>query len=168
MALEIEKKFLLTKPLQEIVEEQDLRIVSEQRIEQTYLAIDAGQELRIRRIKDLGTGEVTHTHTFKNGNGLVREEIEYSISAGIYEQVAGAFGAVALTKNRITADWKGRLVEIDIYDQLELTVVEVEFASEEEALAFMAPEWFGPDISAEKKYSNKTVWRQLQERMPGI
>lgn len=164
MALEIERKFLLSDSLDKILDEGKFNIQSEQRIEQTYLAIDDTQELRIRRITDLASGKMEYTHTFKNGNGIAREEIEYSITKSIYEQVAKAFGAVALTKNRITADWEGIIIEIDNYDQIKLTVLEVEFQSEEEATSFIAPDWFGRDISAERQYSNKTVWRMLQEK----
>ncbi|NIK80550.1 CYTH domain-containing protein [Paenibacillus castaneae] len=164
MSLEIERKFLLAEFPNVIVEEGNLQVVSEQRIEQTYIAIDENQELRVRRIVNLASGEVTYTHTFKLGNGLLREEIEYSISEAIYEQIVKAFGFVPLTKNRITAQWNGRVIEIDTYDQIELSVLEVEFESEEEANAFVAPDWFGRDISSERQYSNKKVWRELQKK----
>lgn len=163
MSLEIERKFLLPEFPSPLVEEAKLKVLSEQRIEQTYLAIDENQELRVRRIVDLDSGEVTYTHTFKLGNGLLREEIEYSISESIYGQVIKAFGFVPLTKNRITAEWNGRVIEIDTYDQIELSVLEVEFDSEEAANTFQAPDWFGKDISSERQYSNKKVWRELQE-----
>ncbi|CAM4524615.1 CYTH domain-containing protein [Paenibacillus endophyticus] len=162
MSLEIERKFLLPAFPSALVEQAKLHLVSEQRIEQTYLAIDENQELRVRRIVDLGSGDVSYTHTFKLGNGLSREEIEYNISESIYEQIVKAFGFVPLTKNRITAEWDGRIIEIDTYDQIELSVLEVEFDSVEAANAFQAPEWFGVDISSERKYSNKKVWRELQ------
>ncbi|MCA0758722.1 CYTH domain-containing protein [Paenibacillus sp. N4] len=162
MSLEIERKFLLAESPATVIEEQRLKVLSEQRIEQTYLAMDETQELRVRRIVDLASGEVSFTHTFKLGNGLSREEIEYSISESIYEQVVKAFGFVPLTKNRITAEWAGRIVEIDIYDQIQLAVAEIEFDSEEAANAFAAPAWLGKDISSERQYSNKRVWRELQ------
>ncbi|RAP73450.1 CYTH domain-containing protein [Paenibacillus montanisoli] len=164
MGLEIERKFLLTENVEELIRNGELTVQTEQRIEQTYLAIDGAQELRVRRIVDLATDRVTFTHTFKNGHGLAREEVEYEISQGLYEQVAQAFGAIPLTKNRITAQWSGRIVEIDIYDQIQLTVLEVEFDSEDAALTFEPPAWFGRDISTEKQYSNKKVWRELQSR----
>ncbi|MFF2886529.1 CYTH domain-containing protein [Paenibacillus sp. NPDC057967] len=162
MSLEIERKFLLPQYPQAQIEAGELVLQSEQRIEQTYLAIDENEELRVRRLIDLATGQVSHTHTFKSGNGLVRGEVEYSISASMYAQVTEAFGFTPLTKNRITASWNGRTIEIDNYDQIQLSVLEVEFPSLEEANAFQAPEWFGEDISLQKQYSNKTVWKQLQ------
>ena len=164
MALEIERKFLLAEFPDSLVREGEIVSVKEQRIEQTYLAIDDTQELRVRKIKDLASGELEFTHTFKNGNGLVREEIEYAISESLYEQLMKASGAIPLTKVRTTAEWGGMTVEIDTYDQLELRVLEIEFYSEEAATRFQAPDWFGPDISSTKQYSNKTVWKKLQER----
>ena len=163
MALEVERKFLLTAFPQQLVTEGKLNIISNQRIEQTYLALDDDQELRVRRIVDEQSGATEFTHTFKRGVGISREEVEYSISASIYDQVMHAFGAVPLTKNRITARFEDIIVEIDCYDQIELIVVEVEFESIEEAERFVAPEWFGKDISVAKEYSNKKVWRELQQ-----
>ncbi|MFD1775381.1 CYTH domain-containing protein [Paenibacillus rhizophilus] len=163
MEMEIERKFLLPEFPQQLVQEGKLNIHSRQRIEQTYLAMDGPQELRVRKIENLASGEVHYTHTFKNGLGISREEIEYDISQGLYEQMIRAVRAVPLIKERITGEWNGVTVEIDIYDQLKLSVVEVEFHSLEEAQSFEAPEWFGQDVSEEKKYSNKTVWKELQK-----
>ncbi len=163
MAKEIERKFMLAEFPDSLVQEGVLVPEKEQHIEQTYLAIDDTQELRVRKIRDMATGKHEFTHTFKNGNGLVREEIEYSISESLYEQLIKASGAIPLTKVRTTADWAGTTIEIDTYDQLQLRVLEIEFESEEAALGFQAPDWFGPDISSMKQYSNKTVWKKLQE-----
>ncbi|NBD27073.1 CYTH domain-containing protein [Paenibacillus glycinis] len=162
MGLEIERKFLPAEYPDRQIKEGLLKVVSEQRIQQTYLAIDETQELRVRRITDASSGEVFYTQTFKAGNGLSREEIEYGITQGIYEQLTDGRGLVPLTKDRVTAQWNGRKVEIDRYDQIRLTVLEVEFDSVEEAEGFMPPDWFGRDISSERQYSNKRVWRELQ------
>ncbi|WP_219834864.1 CYTH domain-containing protein [Paenibacillus sp. R14(2021)] len=167
MALEIERKFLLPEYPEQLIQDGVLVILSEQRIEQTYLAIDEQQEVRVRRIVDINSEDVQFTHTFKAGNGLAREEIEYGITASIYEQLTNARKLVPLTKNRITAQWEGLTVEIDCYDQIQLTVLEVEFDSESAAHAFEPPAWFGRDISAERQYSNKKVWRDLQSRGAG-
>jgi len=162
MSLEIERKFMLAEIPRQLIEEGQLLIKSEQYIEQTYLAIDKTQEVRVRTITDLQSGSKTYTHTFKLGNGLLREEIEYEITESIYTQLTAAFDYTPLTKKRTTAEWKGITVEIDSYDQLQLIVVEVEFTSEEEALAFVPPAWFGEDISSQRQYSNKKVWKELQ------
>ncbi|AIQ62354.1 adenylate cyclase [Paenibacillus stellifer] len=164
MAMEIERKFLLPEFPQRLIDEGLLRVLSRQRIEQTYLAIDGPQELRVRKLADLNSGDVHYTHTFKNGLGVSREEVEYEISQGLYKQMIDAVHAVPLIKERITADMNGVIVEIDVYEQLKLTVIEVEFQSLEECQAFQAPDWFGEDVSVEKKYSNKIVWKELQKQ----
>lgn len=164
MAMEIERKFLLPEFPQRLIDEGLLRVLSRQRIEQTYLAIDGPQELRVRKLADLNSGDVHYTHTFKNGLGVSREEVEYEISQGLYKQMIDAVHAVPLIKERITADMSGVTVEIDVYEQLKLTVIEVEFQSLEECQAFQAPDWFGEDVSVEKKYSNKIVWKELQKQ----
>ncbi len=162
MAMEIERKFLLERTPDELIAEGAFSRRSRQRIEQTYLALDEQQEIRVRRLVDEDTGEVEYTHTFKQGNGMSREEIEYSITESIYEQLFRASGAVPLTKVRTTGEWNGFTVELDRYDQLNLTVAEVEFDSLEAAQAFAPPGWFGEDISSKREYSNKKVWRDLQ------
>ena len=168
MALEIERKFLLPEYPEQLINDGEIKIMTSQNIDQTYLAIDGGQELRVRKITDLDSGEVTYTHTFKNGKGISREEIEYFISEGLYNQMIEAVNAVPLIKKRLTGIWNGTTIEIDVYNQLELSVLEVEFDSLEEAESFNAPEWFGEDVSTERKYSNKTVWKELQDKSSHI
>ncbi|MGG1878374.1 CYTH domain-containing protein [Paenibacillus sp. 7541] len=162
MAVEIERKFLLNEYPEALIEEGSLVVEKEQLIEQTYLALDEDQELRVRKMTDAQTGKVEYTHTFKKGWGLARDEIEYAISAGLYEQVVQAHGAIPLIKRRVTARWGEQLVEIDEYSQIDLLVLEVEFPTLEAATSFAPPAWFGKDISEEKQYSNKKVWRELQ------
>ncbi len=162
MPMEIERKFLLPAYPEHLIREGELIVRSEHAIDQTYLALHEDQELRVRRIEDLRTGEIQYTHTLKRGFGLSREEVEVSISEGMYAQITGVHQAVPLTKRRVTAEWDKLTVEIDVYDQIDFIVLEVEFGSEEEARAFVAPDWFGPDISTDKRYSNKKVWSDLQ------
>ncbi|GGG07578.1 adenylate cyclase [Paenibacillus albidus] len=162
MALEIERKFLLPEYPERLIKAGELKILTRQTMDQTYLAIDGAQELRVRKITDLDTGKITYTHTFKDGKGISREEVEYSISAGLYNQMIEAVRAIPLIKTRLTGNWNGTIVEIDVYTQLELAVLEVEFDSLEEAESFQAPAWFGKDVSVERQYSNKTVWKELQ------
>ena len=162
MSLEIEKKFLLTEFPARWIEDGSLRIRSDQRIEQTYLAMDDTQELRVRRITEVGSGAVTYRQTFKKGHGLVREEIEYEISEAIFDQIMQVFEATPLIKRRVTVDWKGFGIEIDCYEHIDLIVAEVEFESVEAADAFVAPDWIVRDISSEREYSNKKMWKEVQ------
>lgn len=164
MGMEIERKFLLPEYPAELIGQGQIQVLTRHSIDQTYLAIEEGQELRVRKITDLDTGEVTFTHTFKDGLGISRKEIEYEISAGLYKQMIDAVQKIALVKERVTAVWNGITIEMDFYSQLQLSVLEVEFDSLEAAQSFVPPAWFGRDVSIEKKYSNKTVWRELQKK----
>ncbi len=51
---------------------------------------------------------------------------------------------------------KGLTAELDVFEGelAPLTVVEVEFDSLEEAMNYEAPDWFGEDVSSDKKYKN--------------
>jgi len=159
MAQEIERKWLLKTD--ELSLPDELKVIREQRIEQTYLAIHEAEELRVRAITDHESGEVVHTHTFKRGHGIVREEVEYTISEGLYDQMIRLSGTTPLLKVRTTAVLDGLHLEIDRYEQLDMTVVEVEFGSMAEAEGFEPPAWFGLDISTDRRYSNKKVWQDL-------
>nr|WP_020618184.1 CYTH domain-containing protein [Paenibacillus daejeonensis] len=161
MAQEIERKWLLDRLPGDLAASGALTVIGEQRIAQTYLAIHDGEELRIRAITDLHSGEIIHTHTFKRGLGISREEIEYTIAEGIYEQMMRMSGTTPLIKVRTTADAGPFQLEIDRYEQLDLTVVEVEFDSVAEAERFEPPAWFGQEISTDRRYSNKKVWQDL-------
>lgn len=162
MSLEIERKFLLKEYPEQLIQDGKLKVISEQVIDQTYLAIHEDQELRVRQIVDKHSGDVMYTHTFKKGHGLVREEVEYSISDGIYEQIISAFDLIPLIKTRTTAQWENIRLEIDQYHQIDFIVLEVEFQSEKEATEFNIPHWFGEDISTDRRFSNKKVWSDLQ------
>ncbi len=164
MALEIERKFLLYLFPDEEIANGSLQIVSEQRIEQTYLAIDTQQELRVRKMMNLRNEDVQYTHTFKKGTGIIREEIEYEISSGLYEKLIHQLKLKPLIKNRTTVTYKetGMIMEMDRYDLLPLIIVEVEFSNIEDAREFKPLDWFGPDVSTEKQYSNKEIWKNMQ------
>ncbi|MGG3283289.1 CYTH domain-containing protein [Paenibacillus solani] len=162
MAIEIERKYLLDAYPNTLIQEGIIKVEKEQLIEQTYLALDGDQELRVRKITDPHSGLVEYTHTFKKGWGIAREEVEFTISEGLYDQVVKAHGAIPLTKRRVTARWGDTVIEIDDYAQIDMLVLEVEFSSIEAADSFVPPVWFGQDISTDKQYSNKKVWRDLQ------
>ena len=58
---------------------------------------------------------------------------------------------VTLTKTRYVIE--DIRAELDIYPS-DLVIVEVEFASLEEAEAFTPPSWFGEEVTGNKQYSN--------------
>jgi CYTH domain-containing protein len=64
-----------------------------------------------------------------------------------------------LQKVRYDIEQADLVWEVDIY-QKEMTglmVVEVEFASEEEAESFLVPECFGREVTRDERYKNKNL-----------
>jgi CYTH domain-containing protein len=51
--------------------------------------------------------------------------------------------------------YAGLTVELDIFTNPgHLIMAEVEFASEEQALSFVPPAWFGEDVTMDKRFHN--------------
>ncbi|OCT14648.1 hypothetical protein A8709_25025 [Paenibacillus pectinilyticus] len=163
MGAEIERKYLLSAFPAEELANNELTQVSKQYIYQTYLAFSEDQEIRVRKLVD-SSGESHYTHTFKFGHGMVREEIEYNITAPIYTQLLERTGLIPLEKIRTTLEAGGVTFEIDEYKQIDLLVVEVEFADLEAAQRFEAPSWFGRELGAEEEFRNKSMWVALQKK----
>ena len=53
-------------------------------------------------------------------------------------------------------------IELDIFenDLAPLVLAEVEFSTEQEANAFVPPEWFGEDVTYSEKYHNSMLSRK--------
>ncbi|CAH1209176.1 Inorganic triphosphatase [Paenibacillus allorhizoplanae] len=163
MGAEIERKYLLTAfPAAELANN-ELTQVSKQYIYQTYLAFSDDQEIRVRQLVD-SSGESHFTHTFKSGHGMVREEVEYSITEPIYKQLLERTGLIPLEKIRTTLEADGVTYEIDEYKQIDLLVVEVEFPDLQTAEQFVPPSWFGRELGSEEEFRNKSMWVALQKR----
>ena len=148
---EIERKFLL-KELPPHFEK-----LTGVPIQQGYLAIEAGgNQVRLRKM-----GETVFL-TAKRGEELVRAEHEIELSplqfAALWPLTAGR----RLTKKRYKMPYAGQTIEIDVYGGKNsgLVVVEVEFGSEEEAHAFVPPDWFAQDVSDRPEYSNRNLARE--------
>ena len=64
-----------------------------------------------------------------------------------------------IEKRRYYMPYGKYTVEIDVYQRsLEgLVVCEVEFPNEDEALSFVPPEFFGKEVTSDKRYKNKNL-----------
>ena len=144
--LEIERKFLINS----IPSELESSLCHQ--IEQGYLSYDP--EIRIRKKDEL------FFLTIKIGEGLSRFEKEIEISEREYQFLSGNIKSRQIKKERYDIPLgTGLCAELDVYKaQLEgLAVVEVEFLSEDQANLFDKPEWFGIEITLDKKYKNKSL-----------
>lgn len=71
---------------------------------------------------------------------------------------------IPISKVRRYIDWNGKEITIDIYNgELHgLIIAEVEFKSVEDANKFTIPDWMGSEITNNKTYKNKNLWKQIQ------
>lgn len=146
--LEIERKFLVsTMP--------DLSAASHSSLRQGYLTVpEDSVEVRLRQTDD------TFILCVKSGEGIVRGEREIEISEAQFEMLWPQTEGRRVEKTRWTGQLDGGLrFELDIFagDLAPLMMVEVEFSSETEANEFVAPDWFGRDVSHDKRFGNKSL-----------
>ena len=141
--MEIERKFLVT----------DLPFPLEQFpfhvIEQAYLCTEP--VIRVRREDD------TYYLTYKGKGMMVREEYNLPLTEESYLHLRAKADGNIITKTRYLiplAD--GLTAELDAFQSPNqgLLLAEVEFSSEEQALSFTPPDWFGEDVTRDYHYQN--------------
>ena len=147
--MEIERKFLIP----------DLSVVpngitaySFHDMEQGYLSTNP--VLRVRKEDD------TYYCTYKGGGMLAREEYNLPLTKESYEHLIKKADGVIITKRRYLIPLENNLTcELDVFQgKYEgLYLAEVEFSSEEEANAFIPPQWFGEDVTFDGRYHNSNM-----------
>ncbi|MFI5027918.1 MAG: CYTH domain-containing protein [Solirubrobacterales bacterium] len=155
MASEIERKFM-----PDGVPEEAAGGVATQ-IEQGYVAVTDEVEVRLRR------AEGARLLTAKRGSGEAREEVEIELTPEQFDALWPLTEGRRLAKERRAVPLGDGLgAEVDIYrGRLRgLTIVEVEFDSEQRSRAFEAPAWMGVEVTGEKRYANQTL--ALRDRPP--
>jgi CYTH domain-containing protein len=148
MANEIERRFLVDRV------PDDARFESVDRLDQGYLAIDGPVVVRLRRDQ---TGWVL---CVKGGSGLVRTEIERHLEDDEGEQLWQMTVGRRIGKRRQTLQLEtGDVAELDTFDaDLEgLQIVEVEFRSEAAATRFQPPDWFGLEVTDDRRWNNAAL-----------
>lgn len=146
--MEIERKFLIKKL------PDNLTSYKARKIEQAYLCTDP--VVRVRRDND------DYYLTYKSKGMIVREEYNLPLTKEAYGHLLAKADGNIITKNRYEIPEKDNLtIELDVFEGKfdGLLLAEVEFASEEEALGYIPPEWFGEDVSNSTKYHNSTLSR---------
>ena len=134
--MEIERKFLIKKL------PDNLNTYPFHLLEQAYLCTEP--VVRVRRSDD------TYTLTYKSKGLMSREEYNLPLTAESYEHLKKKADGNVIRKKRycIDAPFEG------------LVLAEVEFSSEEQAMAFLPPEWFGEEVTWSAEYHNSTLSRR--------
>jgi adenylate cyclase len=144
---EIERKFLLDAA-PAIIERQ-----TPTRIRQGYLAITDDTEVRVR------SRDGDYVLTVKGGRGLVRREANIPLTADQFDELWPLTAGRRINKRRWVIPYDAVELEIDVFDdELDgLVIVEVEFSSEQASAAFVAPDWFGPEVTDDNRYRNAAL-----------
>ena len=149
--MEIEKKYRV-KYLPENLDQYEKKV-----IEQGYLCTNP--VVRIRKSNE------EYILTYKSKFGIdpkldqlakVCNEVEVPLNESGYEHLRTKIDYKMVSKVRYIIPLENGLkAELDIFGgHLEgLTIVEVEFPDEEAIPSFVEPEWFGEDVSQEKRFS---------------
>lgn len=165
--LEIERVFLLRglPPLPPNAEAN--------RLQQGYLdaasgeasaGVEAFMEGRLRRWTR-PDGSVACFHTVKRGRGIVREEIERTITEAEFEAAWPRTGERRIEKTRYRVREGDLVWEIDRFDRLPLVLAEVELPAADHPLE--TPPWLDGwivrEISEDPRYRNAELARRLAE-----
>lgn len=147
MGKEIERKFLLDKPIPWDLGHQKL-------IKQGYLFLSKNKHLRIRIV------DHSAYLCLKFTKNKTRDEYEYEVPLldGL-EMMNKCQYVIEKIRNTIHPLGHKYTIDVDTYPN-GLIVAEVEFKSLEESDSFVPFEWFGIEITGNKKYSNITLAKQ--------
>ncbi|WZL81780.1 CYTH domain-containing protein [Vallitaleaceae bacterium 9-2] len=140
--MEIEKKYLIPKL------PDNLATYPHRQIKQGY--ISTFPVIRIRQIDN------QYILTIKGKGLLEREEHELEISREEFEHLSLKVEGLIIHKTRYYIAYKDYTIELDLfhddYDGLQLA--EVEFDTRHAAETFIPPDWFGEDVTNDKRYHN--------------
>lgn len=147
--MEIERKFLI-KELPENLEQYDYHL-----IEQGYLSTNP--VVRVRREDD------TYYLTYKGKGLLAREEYNLPLNEESYAHLLKKADGNIIKKRRYLIPYDKFTIELDEFSDpfAPLLMAEVEFDSIEEANSFVAPEWFGKDVTNDSNYQNSTLSKKV-------
>lgn len=144
-SFEIERKYLVrTLP-------ENLDAYPYHEIEQGYLCTDP--VVRIRRQDD------DYYLTYKSKGLMVREEYNLPLTAQSYAHLKTKIDGRLISKRRYLIPLAPYTIELDVFrsPEKDLVLAEVEFPSEEAALSFQAPDWFGEDVTNSSRYHNSNL-----------
>jgi adenylate cyclase len=145
VATEIERKFLVTgKP--------QLNAKRSIRIEQGYLCSEP--EIRIRTQQE--GKQKAAVLTVKLGQGIVRQEFEYSIPSKDAAILLSRTNGI-IKKTRYICTSGGQDWEVDEYDAPLAPLVTAELELSDASEVFEYPDWLGEEITGRKEFGNYSL-----------
>lgn len=146
--MEIERKFLVER-LPAAAEDHPHETIA-----QAYLCTDP-----VVRVRQKGEDYIL---TCKGRGLMVREEFELPLTEEAYRHLLAKADGTAIVKERYYLPCGAYTIELDRFGPpfAPLTVAEVEFPTEAEALAFVPPDWFGREVTGDPAYTNAQMSRR--------
>lgn len=147
MAVEIERKFLVTDP--SVVEHS---ILPRSEIRQAYLAAGA-VSVRVRTVDARGRLTVKGPT-----RGIRRAEFEYDIPLREAEEMMASLrqGEI-IEKIRYRIEEDGFLWEVDVFGGANAPLVLAEVELDDEGVAVPKPRWLGEEVSDDPRFSNASL-----------
>ena len=149
--MEIEKKFLIqTMP-------DNLEQMEKKEIEQGYLCTDPVVRIRKSNESYILTYKSRLKDSENHADVHINREVEMPLTKEGYLHLREKADNHMITKTRYLIPLpSGHMGELDIFhNQLEgLHFIEVEFQDEKDAADFVAPDWFGENVSKDERYTN--------------
>jgi adenylate cyclase len=145
--IEIERKFLVRSL------PQNLEDFPHKQISQSYLSTPGTfPVMRVRRYGD----EYLLTIKKRVEESLSCHEVEFPIEPEIFAQLKIMAEGRDIEKTRYRIPWENKTVELDIFSgRLNgLIMAEIEYSSLEEATLIPIPDWFGEEVTQDRRYSN--------------
>ena len=140
--MEIERKFRIDKLPEHLEQYPHTRLV------QGYLSTDP-----VVRVRQDGEQYIL---TYKGSGLMTREEYNLPLTKPSYEHLLQKADGILIDKVRYRIPFEGFTIELDVFSGAHngLSLAEVEFSSEEEAHAFVPPQWFGDEVTFDGRFHN--------------
>lgn len=157
--MEIERKFLLRKPVE------NLRKYKSIHIEQAYICTNP--VIRIRSKRAIQSAEEKYVLTVKSSGMLARQEFELPLDRNAYYNLQNKAEGNVISKTRYlipltdidSCGDSSLTLELDIFDGLfdGLCMGEIEFADEESAKKYNPPEDLFREVTYDTNFHNSTM-----------
>ncbi|MBR2186349.1 MAG: CYTH domain-containing protein [Lachnospiraceae bacterium] len=146
---EIERKWLIEKiPF-------DLKGYECLEIEQAYLS--PSPTVRVRKENEEYYLTYKGSRKMEGNSDLSHSEYNLPLDRESYYHLREKKDGILIAKKRYRIPYeKGLVIELDVFEEPYegLIIAEVEFDTEDEAVFFTPPEWFGKDVTGVPKYKN--------------
>ena len=131
-------------------------------IRQLYLSTNPEVRIRLKGISDGNhIKELSYKLCIKGEGDLKRTEVEKELDFYEYKSLLDLNDSnMDILKLYRVFDYNGYKLEVSEVDDGKFYYAEIEFKSEEDANAFIAPSWFGEEVTYDRDYKMKNYFKR--------